>query len=359
MSYICNMEINGRDKQFVGFREIPSHTDIVVVDAYYPGAQALSHWREAMSREALLDDTSAGIVLEALKQDHPATHLPYVTNNHFDVDGFLAVWSLFEPGLALAYESVLKRAATIADFREYEPGTQTEEHALKIVCWINQMEKTRFYGPFGVKDEVVQSVEKYHWFLPRFAAVLTDIEAHREIWEPEYELVHKHIAQLQASDSQVRLLKDLRLLIVQTPEPIHYYALYSQSREADMVLSVYDGNRYELEYCYTTWVDTAHRFSYPRIPMEELTDQLNELETADYTWTCGRLMDTAPLLRLEGADFSKAERYDHPFRRPIYSSHIPPEHLIQLVQDYYHRHYRHIEPRRYWTWGEMRKVGRV
>ena len=350
------MEMVAPDKQFIPFREILSYQPIVVVDAFHPGATALSHWRAAMAREELFDDTSAGIVLEALKQGHPATKFPYLTNNHFDVDGFLAVWSLFEPTLALAYETVLKRAAAIADFREYEPGREEEEHALKLVCWINAEEKSRFYGPFEVKDEVVQSVEKYQWFLPRFAEVLTETEKFREIWEPEYELIQAHMAQLHAPESQISLFEDIRLLVVQSPQPLHYYALYSQSRDADMVLSLYDEQRYELEYCYTTWVDTAHRVSFPRIPLEELASQLNEQETASFTWTHDRLMDTAPILRLEGAHFSKAERYDHPFRRPIHSSHISPETLIQLVKDYYHSQYQGIEPRRHWTWGEMREV---
>ena len=48
------------------------------------------------------------------------------------------------------------------------------------------------------------------------------------------------------------------------------------------VLSIYDNNRYELEYKYTTWVDIVSRPTLPRIDLSPLANQLNQLEKTNY-----------------------------------------------------------------------------
>jgi hypothetical protein len=51
----------------------------------------------------------------------------------------------------------------------------------------------------------------------------------------------------------------------------------------------------------------------------------------DVQWVANSLTDTGPLLRLQrrGESLSKAQRYGHPFERPVYSSSIPP-HKMQV-----------------------------
>jgi hypothetical protein len=46
----------------------------------------------------------------------------------------------------------------------------------------------------------------------------------------------------------------------------------------------------------------------------------------DVQWVANSLTDTGPLLRLQrrGENLTKAQRYGHPFERPVYSSSIPP-----------------------------------
>jgi hypothetical protein len=46
----------------------------------------------------------------------------------------------------------------------------------------------------------------------------------------------------------------------------------------------------------------------------------------DVQWVANSLTDTGPLLRLQrrGESLTKAQRYGHPFERPVYSSAIPP-----------------------------------
>jgi hypothetical protein len=344
------------NKEFLPFRQLTDHLDeVVVVDAHHAQAPTLSHWRGAQQFPDLHDDTSTDIVLNALKAGHPVIQRPYVTNNHFDVDGFLGVWSLFEPDLALAHEPALRQAATIGDFREYRPDSLGADLGLKLVCWLNAEERSQFYRPFAQKEEVETCVPKYAYFLPRMAEFLAQPDDFAEHWRPEYERVITDWQRMWRSGSLVEIIRPLRMLVVRTPEPLHYYALFGPSRDCDMVLTMYHQQRYELEYKYTTWVDTETRLSFPRIDWQPLVEQLNEREREPATWTGDRIMDTGPMLRLGGDALSKAERYDQPYRREILPSSWSPGQLLGTVKAFYQRAYRRVKPRKRWTWQEMRQ----
>lgn len=330
--------------EFLPFRNIRSHfSDTVVVDAHHPKVPALSHWRGAATFPEFHADTSTGIVLNALAADHPVTRRPYITNNHFDVDGFLGIWALFEPELALQHRVLLEEAAEIGDFREYDPARPQSDMALKLVAWINEAERQHFYRPFDARMEIRDCPPKYAYFLPQMCAFLADPDAFSSYWQPEYERVQADVQQLASQAGAILRIDALRLLVVRTSDPIHYYALFGQSRECDMVLSIYDHHRYELEYKYTTWVDT-HRLSFPRIDLAPLADLLNAEETSEHSWTADRRMDSGPILRLAGDTLTKAERFDHPYLRPIHSSSWSPEHLFHAIDTYYANAYHNILP---------------
>ncbi|MEO0472248.1 MAG: DUF6687 family protein [Bacteroidota bacterium] len=339
--------------RFLPFHDIRQHKRVVVVDSRHPLALMLSHWRGAQNPTGLEDDTSTGIVLNAIRTRHDSLSYDWVSNNHFDIDGFLGVWAMLYPEKALVHESTLREAALIGDFREYNPAREGADAALKLVCWINHLEKTHFYQPFGEKDEARSCVPKYHYFLHRLAAFLDEPTRFEADWQEEYQMIQTHCQQLTRSEIDT----DIRLLRVEAKEPLHYYALFGQSREADMVLSQYSGNRYELEYTYTSWVDTAHRLHFPRLHFDPLAQQFNQLEE-NGCWVGDSIMDTGPQLRLErkGDQLSKAARYAHPFEREIHASSINPTTFAKMIRDFYHEKLAFLSPMRKWTWAAMRSA---
>ena len=347
-------------KKFVPFNELSLYPNVLVVDCFHPDGLVLSHWRGAPKIEEVHDDTSTGIVLNSLEQKLPELEqYTYVTNNHFDVDGFLGVWSLCNPSVALEHQQLLRKMALIGDFRELRLETEEDRLALQLVCWINYVEKERFYAPFASyepgKNEIRQCVSKYQFFLQQFEKALKNPEDYQHDWQQEYEQVLTGMEALQKPDSHINLLKDIRLLIVQTPEPLHYYALFSQSTGADMVLSLYSQQRYELEYKYTTWVDCTRK-CFPRIDLQPLANQLNQKEDSPYLWYCDKITDTGPILRLTEEKLSKEQRFDHPLNRPLYSSSIAPDELIRIVQEYFRQAYKEVPLKSRWRWEEIRKI---
>lgn len=339
--------------KFIPFSQVKEHEQVLVVDSYFQGKTMFSHWRGAPRIPGLHDDTSTGIALNAIKAGHDACEWPYVSNNHFDIDGFLGIWAVINPQLALEYEDMLRAAALIGDFREWNPYEPYAEEALKLCCWINSQERELFYEPFGEKEELKACVKKYAYFLDALPAFLANSHSFESQFIEEYKKVWKGHKALE-SKGHIESLSDIRLQLVRTPEPIHYYALFQQSRDADMILSIYDQNRYELEYKYTSWVDTQDRVSYPRLSFRDLAEKLNEIEASKHLWEYDRMMDTGPMLRLNKTGLTKAERYAHPYMRKIYPSSIKADTLCELIIQYYRDKFTDKKPRASWTWKEMR-----
>jgi hypothetical protein len=66
------------------------------------------------------------------------------------------------------------------------------------------------------------------------------------------------------------------------------------------VLTIYSGNRYELECKYSGYVDITSRPVFPRLDLRALKEVLNAREAAvGVRWTCSRFTDSGPILRLD------------------------------------------------------------
>jgi len=344
-------------RKFIPFTQV-KHQKAIIVDSLHPNGLVLSHWRGAPTPAVVRGDTSADIVLNALREPTINLDFEYVTANHFDVDGFVGVWALLQPELALQYEAVLRQMALIGDFRELDLTNPAADQALKLVCWLNAKEKELFYPPFGAdateESEVIASVPKFDYFLQEFKAVLLDPEKEQSAWEPEYQAVGQDYALVQQCKSNIRQYPAIGLICISLPKPVHYYALFGVTAGFDMVLARYTYNQYELEYKYTTWVDIHSRPTWPRVALAPLAAKLNQLETSGRTWNAESITDTGPILRLDGKELTKQQRYANPTERPVYSSSIPPVELENIIVTYYQEIYRDLQPQKYWTWEQVK-----
>jgi hypothetical protein len=349
-------------RYFVPFAQLRRQPTIVVDGTGLGAALTLAHWRGAATPPALRDDTSAGSCLRALRAPAtPGLEARAVTANHFDIDGFIGVWSLLHPELALTHETLLRLTATLGDFRELDWQHPLADHALRLACWLNAEEKVRFYEPFGAparrRREDEASAEKFAWFLPRFTEIMLNPEAGRAAWEPEYLRTQQALTQLRGPLTQRADYPEIGLAVIRTPQPVPYYALFGPTAGFDWVLSLYDGQRYELEGKYTTWIDLESRPTLPRLALAPLAARLNALEKSNYQWAADPLTDTGPLLRLAGRQLAKAERYADPDGRPIYASSLAASAVEAEVAGFLRKGYSGVQPKKYWTWAEVRAAG--
>ena len=349
-------------RKFLPFTQV-KRQPAIVVDSLHPNGLILSHWRGAPTPAGVQGDTSADIVLNALHAPDLDLNFEYVTANHFDIDGFVGVWALLNPELALTWEPVLRQMALIGDFRELNLDNPAADLALKLVYWINAKEKELFYPPFGAgeteENEVVASVPKFHYFLREFERVLLQPESARAVWEPEYNRVMQDYVRMHSPLTTVEKYPEIGLVCVETPEPVHYYALFSVTAGYDIVLAQYQQNRYELEYKYTTWVDIHSRPTLPRLSLGPLAASLNKDETTPgMAWTAEQITDTGPILRLAGDRLTKMERYANPTERPIFASSIPATDFKNRVVAYFKSAYATIKPEKSWTWENIKSLNR-
>lgn len=73
-----------------------------------------------------------------------------------------------------------------------------------------------------------------------------------------------------ALGGRVTIHDSLGLAVARPDEPLHYYSLFSRSREADVLLTLYPGNKYELEAKYTQYVEFHSRPVWPRLDFAPL-----------------------------------------------------------------------------------------
>jgi len=342
-------------RKFIPYREI-GEKDVLIIDGQHKSCVKLSHWGGANTMIEVADDSSAGIVLNAIEKSHEALDRELVSASHFDIDGFVGVWSVFYPEKAVQIGHILKHMAFTGDFREFDPDFKDAETTLKLVCWINHLEKEKFYPPFGVHNELSSCTKKFDFFLEHFNDVLDNVDGYDEIWKKEYDKVSNDIEIMNSGDTMIEHFPEISLTVVETREPLHYYAITGKTVGNDMVLSIFDNNRYELEYKYTTWIDMVSRPTWPRLKLTQLIESLNAIEKSGYKWYMDRLADSGPILRLIDSPVPKVIRYGQPYNREIFSSSIDKDILKKIIVNFFKEKYKNIIPKPVWTARELRDI---
>jgi hypothetical protein len=330
----------------------------VCVDGKYGHGLNLSHWRGVNNLKNLMADTSAGICINVIEKQPKLLQTEWVSANHFDIDALVSVFILLNPSFSLSHKDLLIRIAEIADFRHFS-GSELDLLACKIIFTINSIEEKKFYRPFGYIELKLEEADvcfnKFIYFLNIFKDIITNINQYEQEWKEEFVRLLADF-ELIKRQSTIDDFPYLGLRCVKAPKPLHYYALMQTSDAFDMILSIYDGNFYELELKYTSWVDIVSRPVFPRIQLLPLAEILNSYEKSNYQWQCDTIYDTGPILRLESEKSSKSDRYAHPYQRKFYSSSISTDKFREIVIQYFTKSFSKIKPKKFWTWFELRKL---
>uniref|UniRef100_A0A7S0QZF8 DUF218 domain-containing protein n=1 Tax=Pyramimonas obovata TaxID=1411642 RepID=A0A7S0QZF8_9CHLO len=341
--------------------------ETIVVDCLHPSCPTLTHHKGGRTPLEVHEDTSGGIVLKALKSSHPIFRgQRYVTCNHYDIDGLVAVFAATQPLVALSHEQTLRTTSVIGDLRELDLSAPHAREALLLCTWSNSVERDLFYRPFD-GSESDGCDQKYQYFLPRLPGVLEGLAEGRRAEDvcaeglAEYTQVVEEYHIMQKEECVQALCPEIGLAILTPPHPLHYYALFSRTIGYDTVLTIYPGNRYELECKYSGYIDITSRPVWPRLDLSPLVKVLNAHEEAvGVKWSCSRFTDSGPVLRLDSVSekLTKAQRYGNPYERPIFTSNISPSEFTRLVMSYFSHGLRSVEPKNFWKWEEIHRLNR-
>src|SRR5215204_3485557 len=157
------------------------------VDGTVSNSIHFSHWKGNETPTELKADTSTEIALNLVtssRRDEFTKGIDLVTNNHFDTDGMLSVWTVMVGERAAQYRDVLIAAAEAGDFSEYSSADgvrislaiQGSDVAIPNDDAGSPLARMLFGG------EVNDDARCYELIMPEVERLLTNINDYEPLW---------------------------------------------------------------------------------------------------------------------------------------------------------------------------------
>lgn len=284
-----------------GLSDVPK----LSVDGTVPNSLHFSHWQGNLTPLSVKADTSTEIALNLI--GHGARReltqgIELITNNHFDTDGVLSVWTMLNAERALGLREVLIAAAEAGDFSEYT--TEAGIRASIVIQGSDQVAAGEEPGsPLAnhlAGERVEDDARAYALVLPEVERVLTRTGDYEPLWRDAWRRIEAAIESFERGESRVEEYADARLSVVTlAPElfgssgfdPVRHAAPYTAiSRYARgqvflIAARMSDGWSYRVDYPYYSWAETLVRPRISRRDFAALITRLNELErSAQGSW---------------------------------------------------------------------------
>jgi hypothetical protein len=266
------------------------------VDGTVDHAIHFSHWKGNETPASVKADTSTEITLNVVaaeNRDQLTQGIDLVTNNHFDTDGALSVWTMLNGERALQLREKLIAAAEAGDFCEL---SSVDAVRASIVLQGSDSPTDKSGSPLARQlagEDITDEARAYELVLPHVERVLTDTNAFEELWRESWTRIETALDSFAKSESRVEEDTTAKLSVVTlAPEifgtigfdPYHHSAPFTAiSRHARGELFLIatplgDGWAYRIDYPYYSWAETVVRPSIARRDFSTLIRQLNELD---------------------------------------------------------------------------------
>ncbi len=315
-----------RHLAYLPVEELEGRPHVLVDGAQRPGSVlTLSHWPQSPTPQALARDLSAQIVFaflhasqgelaregrasrwrekgrssgEIMSAIAAAARAEAVTNDHFDEDGVVSVFTMAEPDVALSHEALLVEVASCGDF-----GVVGSRRAARIAFSI---------GPIGAQAaEMPQpamvaerpgswSGPRYRAVLERFVELIEHTERFQGYWEEDDTAFAASLEDLRLGSIRIEERPEADLAVVTGASraepwpgttaarapgavPLNEVALHSAT-QASRILAFNQG-RCEFYLRYEGWVRYVSR-EVPRRPdLAPLAERLSAEEPSGVRWT--------------------------------------------------------------------------
>ncbi len=298
--------------EFIAFDEAASVPNIVVDGAANAATvMTLSHWPKSGTPQALKANTSAEIVFRYLES--PAFHVDVsaITNNHFDEDGLVGLYSLLNPEAAKTERDLLVGVAHAGDYKTYS-DRRAARIAFTIAAFANSesspLDPDVFTRSYGEKTAAL-----YRELLPRLGQIVRETEQFRRYWEPEDRRLSESEEKLRQGDIRIEERPELDLAIVSITDReetqangdylgCHRMAIHNATPRNRLLIQ--RGRRSVFAYRYESWVQMVTRRSHPRVDLAPLAAALSADEPEGVVWAFDGVAEITPRMTLSGADES-------------------------------------------------------
>jgi hypothetical protein len=310
------------------------------VDGTVDNSIHFSHWQGNTTPVELKADTSTEIALNLVASPNRAqltNGIELVTNNHFDTDGVLSVWTVLTGERALEYRDLLIAAAEAGDFSEF-----SSEDGVRVSIAIqgsDQASPNNNDSPplasFLAGENVDDDARAYELVLPEVERLLTNINDYEHLWRDGWNGVTAAIESFERGRSSVTEYSDSGISLVSlapelfdgtrfspTRHSAPYTAISKFARGDFFVIAIptSGGWFYRMDYPYYSWAETVVR---PRVERRDLSAALELLNTKetneDGRWqTDNREMTSAVKFLNNGT---------------LVASHIDPDEVVQVLRN--------------------------
>jgi hypothetical protein len=257
------------------------------VDGTVENSIHFSHWQGNTTPAEVKADTSTEIALNLVSSPNRAAltnNIDLVTNNHFDTDGVLSVWTVLNGERALEYRDLLVSAAEAGDFSEH-----SSDDGVRVSIAIQGTEQAGSdnddaspFASWRAGEAVTDDARAYEFVLPDVPALLSNVAAYEFLWREGWNHVALALESFARGDSRVVEHEDSRIsLITLAPGLINPLMGISKHAHGELFLiatPASGGWFYRLDYPYYSWAETIVR---PRIVRRDLTQALTTLNNKE------------------------------------------------------------------------------
>ena len=265
------------------------------VDGTVSNSVHFSHWQGNETPAQLKADTSTEIALNlvaAPNRNELTRGIELVTNNHFDTDGVLSVWTVLTGERALDLREQLIPAAEAGDFSEFK-----NEAAVRASIVIQGSDQATDHSgsPLACQlaGESVDDARAYELVLPEVERVLTRTNEFEPLWRGAWDKIAQAIESFERGASTVTEFSEAGLsLITLAPDvfspsgfnptrhaaPYTAISRYAKGRLFLITTPFKNGWTYGIDYPYYSWAETVVRPRIQRRDFSQLLAELNRLE---------------------------------------------------------------------------------
>jgi hypothetical protein len=259
-----------------------------------------SHWQGNETPVEVKADTSTEIALNVVtspNRDALTQGIELVTNNHFDTDGVLSVWTIINGERALELRNELIPAAEAGDFSEF-----TTEHAVRASIAIQGSDQPVTAGDSGsplanqlAGGPVDDDARAYELVLPQVERLLTRTDEYEDLWRGPWQQIETSIESFERGASTVEEFSDARLSLITVARDVFASSGFDPARHAApftaisryakgqlflIAIPYQNGWAYRIDYPYYSWAETIVRPHIERRDFKSLMSRLNERESS-------------------------------------------------------------------------------
>ena len=268
------------------------------VDGTVSNSVHFSHWQGNQTPAAVKADTSTEIALNLVAspdRERLTEGIELITNNHFDTDGVLSVWTVLTGERALELREKLIAAAEAGDFSEYSSPDGVRA-SIVIQGSDAAVPGEKAGSPLArhlAAGTLTDEARSYDLVLPEVARVISHTDDYEFLWRDVWNRIEAALASFARGESQVEEnISSGVSLVTLAPglygskgfSPIRHNAPFTaisanaHGRIFLIALPMTSGWSYRVDYPYYSWAETLVRPPIERRDFTSLVGRLNELE---------------------------------------------------------------------------------